>query len=146
MAKSRTLEEYLLVPYGSLTDLGYRFVAEMILNKDGDEIVGVYDHPGEQAIDPNKIGAVGKIYKRSSGIWITDIKILGKEDESTTSKYKWGPVHMGKAIEKALDVGYVPKAIFSGTPNKKLLIVMDCKFIGFYMGKPGMLKKTLDIG
>lgn len=130
-------EGYLLMPYGSLTTSNHRFVAEMILNEDGETLPGFAMFPGDN-IDPALAGAQGKMVRTSSGIYLTDIYFL-------TTVELGGKVVMhkqGEIIKRSLEEGMTPKPLFSGNVNKKLRIVMDCRVHGFYIGPSQNLKAS----
>lgn len=126
------------MPYGSLTTSNHRFVAEMILNEDGETLPGVAVFPEDNMINPALIGAQGKMVKTSSGIYLINISFL------TTAEPR-GKVVMhkqGEIIKRLLEEGMAPKPLFTGNVNKKLRIVTDCRVHGFYIGPSQNLKAS----
>jgi len=140
MAKLRhkIKDEYLLMPYGSLTTSNHRFVAEMILNQDGDELLGVAAYPDDFQISLLLVGATGKLLKRSNGVYVTNIQFLEQVEP------KGGKVltYNASIIKSLLEHGMVPKPLFTGVVNKKLRIVADCRVNGFFIGPPKSLKSN----
>lgn len=132
MAKSRhrIKDEYLLMPYGSLTTSNHRFVAEMILNQDGDELLGIAAYPDDLLIPLHLVGATGKLIKKSNGVYVKDIVFL----TNTGPRGEKIDTQNAKVIRTLLEQGMAPKPLFTGTVNKKLRIVTDCRVIGFYIG------------
>lgn len=116
-----------------MTETGIRFVAEMILNKDGEIIQGTVNNSHTSEPLSRLVGLQAKIVRGSNGLMLTDFQPIGE------------PAISAKMTELMDIYNFIPKPMFTGEISKKLKIVLNCKITGFYLGEFRPPKDRVDI-